>query len=80
MINPLTAIFIVIGITIIIIFAVGNDKKSRYEMWYADLIKMAPSYGFTEKDIENFTKYEFRNYFDQGMDVEKAIKHYLADN
>lgn len=52
------------------------DNK-QFNAWYADLIKKAPYYGFTQDKIEEFEAGVFWNYYREDMSPEDALRSYL---
>ncbi len=78
--NPANALFIIIGILLCLVVGIRYDLNKEYNKWFEELKRQAPSYGFTEQDVEDFAHFEFREYFDQDMTIDEAIKNYLADN
>ena len=80
MMTPLNAIFLTIAIIIVLVFIVGNDKRKEFKKWFEALKRMAPHYGYTYEDIKDFMPDEFRDYFEEGMDVEMALKAYLSED
>lgn len=77
------------GITILlfILFLLGcgvvylkwqSDKQ--FGIWFDEVLKQAPSYGFTPERIDDFEEIFWYDYYLRELSAEEAIKQYLADN
>lgn len=66
---------------VMLIFAYTSyiDNK-QFKLWYTELLKKAPYYGFTEDKIEEFEMGVFWNYYSEEMSPEDALKTYLLED
>ena len=78
--NQLTAFFICGALLIIFCFTVRYENDAKFNIWYLDLIKHAPFYGYTSYEIEEWCQDEWIEYFANGLSPEEALKQYLKDN
>lgn len=78
--KALNALYIIIALTIIVFGCLRYEGDKKFKIWFEEVKRQAPFYGFTEEDIEDFESIVWRTYFDLDYTEENAIKKYLLDN
>lgn len=80
MAESISILMLIILMIIGCIIYLKREHDKKFGIWFEEVIKLAPVWGFTQKRIDEFEEIFWWDYFCLEMTPEQAIKQYLADN
>lgn len=78
--DTISAIFICLTLFVFLMGFYTHKESKEFKTWYAELLKQAPSYGFTQEMIDDFERGVFWQYYSADMSPEEGLKEYLSEN
>lgn len=71
----LLTILVLLGVFVVYV-KWQNDKK--FGIWFAEVLKQAQYFGFTQDQINDFQEIDWWDFYLQELEPEQAIKLYLS--
>lgn len=63
----------------IIIYVVCQNNK-QFEKWFDEILSLAPAYGFTPNEVENFQEILWWDFYISNLTPKQALEEYLKNN
>ncbi len=63
-----------IFLIVIVIISIRKKNDEEFSIWYAEVLDLAPQYGFSEDEIEMMDEIDFYMYYNENMSPKEALK------